>query len=487
MKDFWLVCGGESEIPDLMHEVRMRGAGERVMRTSSLKNLCEMYESLHESCAGVVFSASNCDVLDLCRVIKRIKKSGRDTRIVVFATNLDADIAARLFKTGAHEVVTVERSAGADSDKADDVEGPLGFDELSAEALDACDDAVETESEGAESDIEAGRMPTPAPVFRAEMEESKSAGSGTVYERNLRFEEHYESGLDEPEWAQASAAARAAAAKGPGAPLVCAISGRGGAGKSTLVASMAVCAELFGMRVSVVDLDLMRGCLHVYLGADEPADITRLLDCPGVEYTEDELLSTSVRVSQGIRLWGGTRYPEQAERMGEAVERLLDVLRCESDLVLVDTSTFWSDAAAAAVSRCDRCLVVGDATPVSAESASQIIGLASRMGLPRTKMTSVVNRFGAGACDEGFAMKYEMACALGSRVRIADAGPDTSSLLSFGRAEELVSKTDAFSKDLRSFTKELLVELGCPVSEYSDLVTTDTGGKRPRIRLPWGR
>ena len=47
-----------------------------------------------------------------------------------------------------------------------------------------------------------------------------------------------------------------------GAPLVAAISGRGGVGKSTLVASLAYCSAHMGLRAAVIDADLMFGNQH---------------------------------------------------------------------------------------------------------------------------------------------------------------------------------------------------------------------------------
>ena len=43
------------------------------------------------------------------------------------------------------------------------------------------------------------------------------------------------------------------------APVICAISGSGGCGKSTIVATMAHTSSLLGLRAAVLDLDLMFG------------------------------------------------------------------------------------------------------------------------------------------------------------------------------------------------------------------------------------
>ena len=200
---------------------------------------------------------------------------------------------------------------------------------------------------------------------------------------------------------------------------------------------------------------------------------------------EPDIVAASMRVAPGVTLWGPVAAPEQAELMACPVELLLDVLRRESDVVFIDTSVFWGDAVAAAVAASDRCLIVGDAAVSSATSASRVIELASRVGVPRTRMSAVFNRFGARGADEDVAMRFEIACALSSKIRIADGGQD---LAAFGRADEAVGQTSAFATSVREATREMLVELGCAVGPWSDMVADRaTRTERPRIRLPWSR
>ena len=273
------------------------------------------------------------------------------------------------------------------------------------------------------------------------------------------------------------------------APVICAVSGSGGCGKSTIVAAMAHAASLLGLRAAVLDLDLMFGNLYDLLGADAPHDMATLIDASAAgTLTEPDIVAASMRVAPGVTLWGPVAAPEQAELMARPVELLLDVLRRESDVVFVDTSVFWGDAVAAAVAASDRCLVVGDAAVSSATSASRVIELASRVGVPRTRMSAVFNRFGARGADEDVAMRFEIACALSSKIRIADGGQDLAALMAFGRADEAVGQTSAFATSVREATREMLVELGCAVGPWSDMVTDRaTRTERPRIRLPWSR
>lgn len=273
------------------------------------------------------------------------------------------------------------------------------------------------------------------------------------------------------------------------APVICAISGSGGCGKSTIVATMAHTSSLLGLRAAVLDLDLMFGNLYDLLGVDAPRDMAALIEPSAAgALAEPDIVAASMRVAPGVTLWGPVAAPEQAELMARPVELLLDVLRRESDVVFIDTSVFWGDAVAAAVAASDRCLVVGDAAVSSATSASRVIELASRVGVPRTRMSAVFNRFGARGADEDVAMRFEIACALSSKIRIADGGQDLAALMAFGRADEAVGQTSAFATSVREATREMLVELGCAVGPWSDMVADRaTRTERPRIRLPWSR
>ena len=256
------------------------------------------------------------------------------------------------------------------------------------------------------------------------------------------------------------------------APVVCVVSGSGGCGKSTIVATMAHAASLLGLRAAVLDLDLMFGNLYDLLGVDAPRDMASLIEpsAAGV-LSEPDVVAASMRVAPGITLWGPVAAPEQAELMARPVELLLDILRRESDVVFVDTSVFWGDAAVS-----------------SANAASHVIELASRVGVPRTRMSAVFNRFGARGADEDVAMRFEIACALSSKIRIADGGQDLASLMAFGRADEAIGQTSAFATSVREATREMLVELGCAVGPWSDVVNDRaTRTERPRIRLPWSR
>ncbi|MDD6944846.1 MAG: P-loop NTPase [Collinsella sp.] len=540
MKAIWLACCACGDYGLLQQEVEGRDAGAQVLRVGDLDGLVSMARAFPSRRGAAIIAASLFDTKDVREAVARLTAEGRVSRVVVLIEALDPSDIEGLFRAGATEVIAAHSICGSghvgegavDSDwgvspepdvfvdrepgapratrgpRVDDYgkaeaehvrrpPGPLACGDVGAsvpygEDLLAVDmgyvhgvsladglDEVEglVAGDGPHVDVTAESpvppLPFEQPAVPAWTKHLGAAGeTGTL-----------------PPTSSAPAPLADTASTSHRAPVICAISGSGGCGKSTIVATMAHAASLLGLRAAVLDLDLMFGNLYDLLGADAPHDMATLIE-PSVAgaLAEQDVVAASMRVAPGVTLWGPVAAPERAELMARPVELLLDILRRESDVVLIDTSVFWGDAVAAAVAACDRCLVVGDAAVSSATSAARVIELASRVGVPRTRMSAVFNRFGARGADEDVAMRFEIACALSSKIRIADGGQDLAALMAFGRADEAVGQTSAFATSVREATREMLVELGCAVGPWSDMVADRaTRTERPRIRLPWSR
>lgn len=540
MKAIWLACCACGDYGLLQQEVEGRDAGAQVLRVGDLDGLVSMARAFPSRRGAAIIAASLFDTKDVRETVARLTAEGRVSRVVVLIEALDPSDIEGLFRAGATEVIAAHSICGSghvgegavDSDwgvspepdvfvdrepgapratrgpRVDDYgkaeaehvrrpPGPLACGDVGAsvpygEDLLAVDmgyvhgvsladglDEVEglVAGDGPHVDVTAESpvppLPFEQPAVPAWTQHLGAAGeTGTL-----------------PPTSSAPAPLADTASTLHRAPVICAVSGSGGCGKSTIVATMAHAASLLGLRAAVLDLDLMFGNLYDLLGADAPHDMATLIE-PSVAgaLAEQDVVAASMRVAPGVTLWGPVAAPERAELMARPVELLLDILRRESDVVLIDTSVFWGDAVAAAVAACDRCLVVGDAAVSSATSAARVIELASRVGVPRTRMSAVFNRFGARGADEDVAMRFEIACALSSKIRIADGGQDLAALMAFGRADEAVGQTSAFATSVREATREMLVELGCAVGPWSDMVADRaTRTERPRIRLPWSR
>ena len=544
MKAIWLACCACGDYGLLQQEVEGRDVGAQVLRVGDLDGLVSMARAFPSRRGAAIIAASLFDTEDVRKTVARLTAEGRVSRVVVLIEALDPSDIEGLFRAGATEVIAARSLCGngragegtVDSDRRMTIEpdafvdrepgapratrGPRVDEYGKAEAEHgrrprdplACDDAGGPVPYGDDAlaedmgyvhgvnlvdelDEVEGFAGAGEPCAAASLASEPQPGQPAMPAWAQRVTAAGETGMLSPVSVSPvpapSAPALSADASIPSrrAPVVCAVSGSGGCGKSTIVATMAHAASLLGLRAAVLDLDLMFGNLYDLLGVDAPHDMATLIEPSAAgALAEPDIVAASMRVAPGVTLWGPVAAPEKAELMARPVELLLDVLRRESDVVFVDTSVFWGDAVAAAVAASDRCLVVGDAAVSSATSASRVIELASRVGVPRTRMSAVFNRFGARGADEDVAMRFEIACALSSKIRIADGGQDLAALMAFGRADEAVGQTSAFATSVREATREMLVELGCAVGPWSDMVADRaTRTERPRIRLPWSR
>ena len=544
MKAIWLACCACGDYGLLQREVEGRDAGAQVLRVGDLDGLISMARAFPSRRGAAIIAASLFDTEDVRKTVARLTAEGRVSRVVVLIEALDPSDIEGLFRAGATEVIAAHSICGngragegaVDSDRRMTIEPDAFVDREPGAPRATRGPRVD---EYGKAEAEHGRRPRDPLAYDHVGEPVPYGDDVPIEDMGYVHGVHLADELDEvecfagageacvaassaaepqfgqpamPAWAQSmtaagetgmlspasalpvpapSAPAPAADALAPShrAPVICTVSGSGGCGKSTIVAAMAHAASLLGLRAAVLDLDLMFGNLYDLLGVDAPHDMATLIEPSAAgALAESDIVAASMRVAPGVTLWGPVAAPEKAELMARPVELLLDVLRRESDVVFVDTSVFWGDAVAAAVAASDRCLVVGDAAVSSATSASRVIELASRVGVPRTRMSAVFNRFGARGADEDVAMRFEIACALSSKIRIADGGQDLAALMAFGRADEAVGQTSAFATSVREATREMLVELGCAVGPWSDMVADRaTRTERPRIRLPWSR
>lgn len=522
MGPIWFACCPLEGYREVLREVRARDREARLLRFGSADDMARLAVGFPEGAAGAVAylaAGSGQDIAAAEAAIARLSAEGRCRERVVLLGHAAPEAAARLFAAGATEVIATGGAACPETRRScekpcaegalptsfeagvrvgprDDLSASAGYREASPLASDAADryearsgvwdgppaEAYEGFAETVAGDDAArtgslGRLPeggalprevpamaacTPAVEARRSPTESRPAWGGVLE----------------------AAGAREDAAAGHRAPLVVAISGRGGVGKTTLVACMAAAAARMGLRAAVLDLDLMFGNLHSLYAVDAPRDLARIIDEESLR--DEDVEGSAMRIGPGLTLWGPVADAERAELLGLPCERLVGALRGLADVIFADTSVFWGDAVAAVVSRCDRCLVVGGAGPDAGASATRAVDLACRVGVPRTKMTSVATRFGATGCGEEAALRFELAVSLHSRARIADGGQDAAGMLAFGKACELAAGQGAFARDIRTFTASTLRELGCAVAPVDDGDVERAEG-RPRLRLPWKR
>lgn len=485
MGGIWFACCSARGFATVRAEIEALDGRARIVRTPDVAVLAATLAGFEGEVGGVAVRIDEMGLEQAVWAIREVGRLGAARSVVALVASLGAQMVAQLFEAGATEVVSIAPEDGAGAPVSDEgachgvgpgslsdtgaLPGPWGDAPAPAGASVAYAPAREVAAPAGVSAVPASSglaAATPAAVAPAPSVAAAPAAP--------------------PLGVSGSAAAVPNEVPPPRrAPVVTAISGRGGVGKTTLIAAMACHAAQMGLRAAVLDLDLMFGNMHEMLGVDSMVDLGVLAGDDGVPCLADaNVEACAMRVGPGLTLWGPMAAPERAELMGDACEGLISILAGVADVVFVDTSVFWGDAVAAAVGASDRCLVVGDRDAASVSSCTRAIELASRLGVPKTRMTGVFNRLEAHAQGEEAALRFEMGVALRSKVRIADGGKDIGSMASFGKLDDTMAGQTPFNKSVRMATYSILSELGCPIAPPQEL-TQPASRERPRLRLPW--
>lgn len=491
MGNVWLACCACDRYPELQREIELRDSRAKILRVGDGESLLRVIEAFARSGerTPVMIGRETDAEGDLLDLVEGLCQSGAAAQIVVVEERADAALAARLFNAGANEVIAGqgevptdrEREAGAETGHMAAIrDGDKGRDDVASGA---------PRDTGRLTRVVEGAIHGGAPEehlphanYADDLDEPDAfapAGEDADVSLSARSE------APTPLPRGAGVRSRSARSAQGGAPLITLISGRGGCGKTTVAAALALRSAEVGLRCALLDLDLMFGNLYAILGIEEPSDVFAL-ERPARSGVlgEEDIVRASMRVAPGLTLWGPVRAPEHAELMAPAVEQLIEVMRGEADLIVADTSLYWSDSVAAAVASCDRCLVVGDAGVGSISSAERAIDFAGRLGVSRTKMASVFNRLSSHGGEDA-ATRFEFTTALGCKGRIADGGEELTGLASIGHFSDAFAHAGSFRSSACAFTDQLLRELGFSITSQ-EVPAADTS-ERPRIRLPWHR
>jgi len=242
------------------------------------------------------------------------------------------------------------------------------------------------------------------------------------------------------------------------APILTFCSGRGGVGKTTLVATAAAVAASWGMNVGVLDLDLSCGNLFSSFGLARGCDLARLGASGPV--SPDDIGAVGVAACEGVTLWGPCDLPEMAETAMPAVAELVRGVARIADVVFVDTSTTFTDAVAQAAQESDRLILVSDGSRGSSAALARMGGLAVRLGVARTRIARVENRVNPRAKLDLSTGRAEVGLEAARVLRASEGGDELSDYLASGEVDELVRVGSAFTDSVGTLVAQLLSELG---------------------------
>lgn len=449
MTEMWLGYAGRSGRREVLMALRQVAPGSAVIFARSAQELRERFLEEEPGTVGAIVGHVDDGVSDL-NLAAAIAHDGLASEVVLVARGASGSIRSRASRAGITQVVdaTVAPALEAAIEKAgaprqEPVASP---DEKSVRTPRAID-VPEVEGEPRRPDVtQVKQRPVPAP----------------------------------PAAGQMSAAVVASRLQGS-SPILTVASGRGGVGKTALVALMASVAARWGMRVAVVDLDLSCGNLHKCFGVAMGPDLLRI--APDGVPTEESMGRSSVRCGEHVHLWGPCERPEMAELVMPHIATLLSYLSTRFDMVLVDTSTTFTDGVAQAVQSCDRLLVVHDERSGAIASAARMSALAVRLGVARTRIVRVINLADPRLKPSTFEGRAEVGLETARMYRVIDGGIEAEELLASGKVDELVGIDSDLTGTVSSLLAKTLSELGRLPDNDSARKAAEQRVQRHRLRL----
>lgn len=262
------------------------------------------------------------------------------------------------------------------------------------------------------------------------------------------------------------------------APIICFTSGRGAMGKTTLACAAAALFAQAHVRCALIDLDLSCGNAARAFGIEHPFDLARLYASPQLLEIIDK---SAVYVNDNLALWGPCEKPETAELVNDAIPALISYATNNFDVVVIDTSTTFTDAACQAVQAADRVMIIHDDMYDALSSLGRTSALVVRLGVARTRICRVQNYANAHAkLDFDFA-RGEIGLEGASVYGICDGGSDIGELMSLGNMLDICAGNSTFIKSVQTMVTELAHSLRITLKpDHEHARTSSKSRKRTR-------
>ncbi|HEY0443365.1 MAG TPA: response regulator [Candidatus Limnocylindrales bacterium] len=176
--------------------------------------------------------------------------------------------------------------------------------------------------------------------------------------------------------------------------IVAVFSPKGGVGRTTIAVNLAVAAATeLGKKVVLVDASFQFGDVGVLLNLN-PKNKSIADLAPELETGEPESLDTFViNHSSGVRVLLAPPSPEMAELVTTSgVKRVLEALRKQNDLVIVDCTSWFNDTTLAILDLADVILTMLSLEITSIKNMRLFLEVADQLGYEPGKVRLVLNR-----------------------------------------------------------------------------------------------
>jgi pilus assembly protein CpaE len=194
-------------------------------------------------------------------------------------------------------------------------------------------------------------------------------------------------------YAPVAASAQTSNDSGEPASVSAVFSPKGGVGRTTIAVNLAVAVAQMGKRVALVDASFQFGDVGVLLNLNPRnksiADLAGELQADEVESLDTFMITHS----SGVRVLLAPPSPEQAELIGPAaVRRVLQRLRRDHDLVVVDCPSSFNEATLAVLDEADLILTLLTLEITSVKNMRLFLEVCEQLGYGPEKIRLVLNR-----------------------------------------------------------------------------------------------
>ncbi len=210
--------------------------------------------------------------------------------------------------------------------------------------------------------------------------------------------------------------------------LLSVLSGSGGAGKSTVSALAALCAQMRGKKTLLIDFDYQFGNVASFFREVKPVGVDELLK---------DLSSIGGLECSGAlpAIVSPPRNPEESEVIVGHTADLIDSVSQHFDVVVANTGALWAEQHAALLERSSKALFLVDQRASSLQSCHRALLLCERCGIATGPMLFVVNR-----CRKNAPLSsIDVSCALkgAEAVELRDGGREVEDYSSAGVLADL--------------------------------------------------
>ncbi len=180
-------------------------------------------------------------------------------------------------------------------------------------------------------------------------------------------------------------------------------SGKGGVGKTTTSANLAVSLALAGKTVAVVDADIGLRNLDVILGLENRI----VYDLVNVIEGQCRLKQALIRDKRckGLALLPAAQTRDKNSVSPDDMRRLVDDLKKQFDYVLIDCPAGIEQGFRNSIAGADRAIIVTTPEVSAIRDADRIIGLVEAAELPEPEL--ILNRYRSKMVDRGDMMSRE--------------------------------------------------------------------------------